>query len=368
VVAKDALAVIKNNARASSIPGCASFVTLNMTKAIWQGWAYNNATDAATRPAAFPAFYTPVRHTWASIWPACAGEPWGGNTIVPVARIRESGTRDSFNSINGFQRSVSTGSPAPFNRNAIYTDELLSQDAAGTPPAGGVDPNAYAYACTTGGLGCTYNPPQFGIAPRQQGNSQMDNAITGNPDWLGYTSLAFTKNVTTIPARCGAPSYTNCTGATGDIAPTKANVQNNTYPLRRDLYMFTNTDSDPVAVNFVADMLTARYQSIVANVGYVEVIPLNTNPPNWDIDLGAGSNSDVFDVVALGNDWRRTCPSDPNDIENPTVRGCTRADVTFDGTVDVSDISAFGGCWNKTWGPAAPNVSGCWDNISGYPR
>jgi ABC-type phosphate transport system substrate-binding protein len=409
-VAKDALAVIKNNARVSSKPGCVDFFTRNMLRAIWQGYAYDPAADTATRvwrkavgapetggqcgnlvdddgdgvaddgcPIAHPGFYIPVRHTWAEIWPACAStpaEPWANDTIVPVARIHESGTRDSFNSLNSFQRNASfPTSPAPFGKNAIYTDELLSLDPAGTLPAGGADPNGYAYACTTGGLSCPggYNPPLFGTAARQQGNSQTNALIAANANYLGYSSLAFTVGVTTINARCGGNSYTNC-GSQTTVAPTKANVVNSTYPLRRDLFMFTNSLSNPQAIQFAhTDMLTGRYQSIVANVGYVEVIPFNTNPPNWDLDLGGGPSgslgiSDAFDVSVLGGDWNRTCPADPEDDENPTVRGCTRADINFDTQVNGLDVGGLGGCWNKVWGPSVANTPGCWDNVSGYPR
>jgi ABC-type phosphate transport system substrate-binding protein len=292
-IAQDALAVIVHPSRT-----CAVSLTKTQMQQIWEG----NRTDP------------PTTYTWGQIFPGCAGQPFANNTLVPRFRIRESGTRDSFNSLNSFIRTTGI----------IYPNEERTANATGLP--------------------------------RMQGNSQTLQEIQGNPDQIGYTSLAFTAGVRSLELDCA--SYGSPAGCVGTDAPTKANVKDGSYPLKRTLRMFTKPGGLACATNFVTWVQSPQGQAVVSNVGYVENIADNQLPPNWDIFID--NIGDIGDVAVLGGDWNSDCPPDPSDPEYPIVRGCTRSDVSFDGTVDINDVSTFGACWNVQWGAGRPIVPGCW--------
>jgi hypothetical protein len=94
-------------------------------------------------------------------------------------------------------------------------------------------------------------------------------------------------------------------------------------------------------------MIGPRGQAIVNNIGYVTNLPANELPPNWDIN--ADHIADINDVILLGSYWRQSGPMDLQDALYPFVRGWTRADINFDGTVNVLDISEFSSYWNHSW-------------------
>jgi phosphate transport system substrate-binding protein len=181
---------------------------------------------------------------------------------------------------------------------------------------------------------------------REQGNSQMEQDIAANPNQIGYTSLAFESAVRALDLVCGGwtgGANNQCRNG-NPAAPTAANALTDDYPMARNLWMFTSPTPLASVTAYVNWIKGPLGQAIVKNVGYVPLFPV---APNWDVD--GNHSADIGDVGIIGAYWNLSGPADGNDPEHPIVRGWSRADVTFDGTVNINDIATFGAFWNQSW-------------------
>jgi phosphate transport system substrate-binding protein len=56
------------------------------------------------------------------------------------------------------------------------------------------------------------------------------------------------------------------------IFPSAETVNSNTYPIARDLYMYTGSDPEEVIMNYLEWILSPDAQTIVSELGFVPVI------------------------------------------------------------------------------------------------
>lgn len=166
-------------------------------------------------------------------------------------------------------------------------------------------------------------------------NSDLELFIAQNPDHIGYGGMinvdALVKSV-------------NVEG----VAPTVANVQNGSYPLSRNLWLFslpTSANNKQRVQDFLAWITGPLGQAAVINEGYVPVGPA---APNWDVN--GDRVASVLDLVSVGGYWLQQGPLTGDIPPLPTrVRGWVRADVTFDGQISVLDLTTIGGRYGQTW-------------------
>lgn len=166
-------------------------------------------------------------------------------------------------------------------------------------------------------------------------NADLEAVIAANKDQIGYGGMI---NVDPLVAALSVDG----------VAPTPENVSNGTYPLSRNLYLYTL----PTSVNgkqriqdFLNWILGVKGQAAVQNEGYV---PVGRAAPNWDVNVD--NRASVLDLIAIGGYWGQTGPrtGDPPPLPQH-VRGWVRADVNFDGRVSVLDLTTVGGHWGRTW-------------------
>ena len=297
-VAKDAVTILVPIAEGNCIMQNSTqpYITQNQIQAIWMGLPYNGE-GAANAPATVGGTAGATQHTWAQFWPACGN---GGANIVPTARIIGSGTRQSFFDLTGV-----------------------------------IDANEQAEITKTG-------------LSRYTANADVENAISNNPTYMGYTGLAF-DNTKTFQL----PVATNTVPSA--VAPTSANVASSAYPFSRVLHFYYKTGQSKTAVTDLATWLWgSASQGNIEKLGFVG-IARSTNPvvsgasmpaPDWDVN--ADHNGNILDVTSIGGYFGQTGPAsgDPN---FPNVRGWVRADVNFDGAVNILDITTFGPHFGGTW-------------------
>ena len=194
-------------------------------------------------------------------------------TIVPRARILESGTRPSFLSLARVCATRDNGGP-----------------------------------CIAGGVVEETVINNTGLA-RLQGNAQMDDAIQNNPNHIGYSGLANVSSVgrlkldcrgnwLNVPTNCVAPFF---------VDPTDTNAKNGSYPMTRVLHLYTANPPDANTQTYINYMLGLSGQSLVDKAGYVALQPFY---PAWEINE-AGC-VDIGDVSKIGGQWQQKGPEDPN--------------------------------------------------------
>lgn len=293
-IAKDAITILVNQAKATCIAGAArSNITRNMVQSIYMGLTYNGESTAPSGTAGT------VPHTWNDFWPGC-----GAENIVPRSRIIGSGTRQSFFDLSGV-----------------------------------TDANEQAEINATG-------------LSRLTANADMEAAIAANPAQMAYTGLAF-DNASTAQLAVNDPTMP--AGQQGPTAPSETTVANNTYPWARVLHMYVRTGFTKTAIQHVIDFLyTSAMQGNIQKIGFVS-IQRSTNPvvpaaqapaPDWDVDANRSGN--ILDVTSIGAFFGQTGPAsgDPN---FPNIRGWVRADVNFDANVNILDITTFGPHFGGSW-------------------
>jgi phosphate transport system substrate-binding protein len=253
--------------------------------------AQANAGDPSITRNQIAAIYMGQITDWNAIFSNCPT----GSTIIPRARIIGSGTRAS----------------------------LIDILKARTPALTDAGEQA-----TIAAVAAPYNT-------RFAGNPEMEGAIgsdtTGRQ--VGYVGLAFLNpNLKAIKVE--------------GVVPSDTNVTNGTYPLGRNLHLYTaptSGNNKQRIADYVTWILGVRGQSIVDNYGYVLV---GTSSPNWDVNVDHVAS--VGDLTQIGARWQQTGPAS-GDTNNPIVRGWVREDVNFDGHITVGDLTTVGGHWQQHW-------------------
>jgi phosphate transport system substrate-binding protein len=166
-------------------------------------------------------------------------------------------------------------------------------------------------------------------------NADLEAAIAANPDQIGYGGMI---NVD--------PNVTAMT--VGGIVVNPTTVSNGTYPLSRNLHLFTlptTVNAKQRIADFTNWMLNPKGQGAFANEGYVAV---GSSAPNWDVNVD--NRCSVLDLTSIGAYWGQKGPLTGDAAPLPVyVRGWVRSDVNFDGQVSVLDLTTVGGHWGQTW-------------------
>ncbi|MEW6286476.1 MAG: phosphate ABC transporter substrate-binding protein [Chloroflexota bacterium] len=95
--------------------------------------------------------------------------------------------------------------------------------------------------------------------------------VRQNPNAIGYDGLGYVPpdlKVIAIAKEAGG-AY---------VLPSIATVNDKSYPIARDLYMYTNGEPAGVAKAYLDWILSAEAQQIVADLGFVPVITSNPSP------------------------------------------------------------------------------------------
>lgn len=101
------------------------------------------------------------------------------------------------------------------------------------------------------------------FAPRTQtlqGTAAVINAVARDTNAIGYGGIAYAEGVQSVGIKQDA--------AAAAVAPSEANVANNTYPISRNLYFYWVASSSPELEKFVEWATSAEGQKVVQNVGY----------------------------------------------------------------------------------------------------
>lgn len=95
-------------------------------------------------------------------------------------------------------------------------------------------------------------------AQAMPGTAAIINAISKEPNAIGYGGAAYAKGVRDVKVKT----------ADGEVQPTLQNVQSGKYPLSRNLFFYTRGAATGDAKKFVDFALSAEGQKIVTDVGY----------------------------------------------------------------------------------------------------
>ncbi|MDR3578017.1 MAG: substrate-binding domain-containing protein [Anaerolineaceae bacterium] len=217
------------------------------------------------------------------------------HTIDPYARAIGSGTRSSFIKLAAL--CVDAGDPDTSNASACIT--------------GGSTENATIAATTV---------------TRKQASPDMEAAVDGDQYGIGYVGLAFfDTNIHPLSLDFGS----------GPVSPSDATVSNGTYPMSRNLHLFTLTSgSKALAQTYVQWVQSPEGQAAVVDQGFVAIAKA---APDWDVNLDGKAS--IADIATIGNFWG----------SNNSVPGWIRADVNQDGKISIADVATVGNFWGKTW-------------------
>ena len=93
-----------------------------------------------------------------------------------------------------------------------------------------------------------------------QGTAAIINAISKDPNGIGYGGIAYAKDVRALGMK------TDATAAA--VAPSAATVADGTYPLSRKLFLYYSSAAPQRVSEFVNWALTPEAQALVSDVGY----------------------------------------------------------------------------------------------------
>lgn len=99
------------------------------------------------------------------------------------------------------------------------------------------------------------------LLPSSEG---ISSEIRDNPNAIGYDGLGYVTpdlKVIGVSRRVGEPT----------IYPSADSVNNNTYPIARDLYMYTNGQPEGAVKDYLDWIFTSEAQEIVVELGFVPV-------------------------------------------------------------------------------------------------
>jgi phosphate transport system substrate-binding protein len=95
--------------------------------------------------------------------------------------------------------------------------------------------------------------------------------VRHNPNAIGYDGLGYVPhdvNMIAIAKVAGAPY----------VLPSIATVNDKSYPIARDLYMYTNGEPTGIVKEYLDWILSAEAQEIVAELGFVPALPPSPSP------------------------------------------------------------------------------------------
>lgn len=95
------------------------------------------------------------------------------------------------------------------------------------------------------------------------GTAAVVNAVAKDPNGIGYGGAAYAKGVRDCAVRRDAKGPA--------VMPSAATVKDGTYPVTRDLYLYTRTKPSGDAKKFIDWVLSADGQALATQVGYFPV-------------------------------------------------------------------------------------------------
>jgi phosphate transport system substrate-binding protein len=95
------------------------------------------------------------------------------------------------------------------------------------------------------------------------GTAAVANAVARDPNGIGYGGAAYAKGVRDCAVRRDAKSPA--------VMPSATTVKDGTYPVARDLYLYTRTRPSGDAKKFIDWVLSADGQALATQVGYFPV-------------------------------------------------------------------------------------------------
>jgi len=102
------------------------------------------------------------------------------------------------------------------------------------------------------------------------GNSEIIQSIQGDVNGIGYVGVAYTKQgvnvkILKIKASASATAYD----------PTIDNIKSGTYPIARELYIYTNGIPTGTLGSYVSFMLGPAGQKTLEDIGYISYVQTN---------------------------------------------------------------------------------------------
>ena len=95
------------------------------------------------------------------------------------------------------------------------------------------------------------------------GTAAVVNAVKKDVNGIGYGGAGYAKEITECPIKKD--------GATAALLPIKENIDNNSYPLSRNLYLYTSKAPEGKTKEFMDWILSPAGQEIVTKEGYFAV-------------------------------------------------------------------------------------------------
>jgi phosphate transport system substrate-binding protein len=147
----------------------------------------------------------------------------------------------------------------------IYTGAITSWKAVGGPEAAIVlygrenSSGTYVYFKDNVLLGRDFSPR----CQTLPGTAAVVNAVAKDPNGIGYGGAAYAKGVRDCAVRkdAGSPA----------VLPGAATVKDGSYPVSRDLYLYTRVRPAGDAKKFIDWVLSAEGQALATQVGYFPV-------------------------------------------------------------------------------------------------
>lgn len=100
-------------------------------------------------------------------------------------------------------------------------------------------------------------------AKRFEDSAELEEAVAGDPDGVGFVGLPFVKTTRALPIS---------DGASGALAPTRFTIKTENYPLSRRLFLYTPADpAKPAVKDFIAFAMSGKGQEIVRQAHFVDL-------------------------------------------------------------------------------------------------
>jgi len=289
----DASAQVVDLGMASSLTGLASNVTA--TKIARDGICVivnNSVAVTDISPAQLKGIYEGNITSWSTINTSASG------TIVPLARLVGSGTRDAVADFTGMNKT---------------TEQTF-----------------------------------IGNATRYDTNADEAAAVVGTPNSIGYVGIGY---AATLQA-AGTAKILTVNGKTATAQNVTTNNASKLYPFSRYLYLLQcNTPTDPTiianashATAFIQWMATydGPAQEIVAQQDYIKLVP--------DSDITMDGIINGLDLTQLGIKWNKR-------VSNRSLTAGDRADINNDGVVNGLDLTKLGLWWNNRYGTSSSDLT-----------
>lgn len=132
----------------------------------------------------------------------------------------------------------------------------------------------------------------------QNGSKDVVELVGRTPAAIGFSGIAYATpevKMLKVSKKKGDPS----------VPPSIATAKDKTYPLARDLYLYTAGQPEGAAKAYIDWILSQSGQDVVTKVGYVPVEPKSAAPEAGDLNgkiVIAGSDT----MVNLGQAWAET--------------------------------------------------------------